>query len=85
MKNLTNELLSNTGMFLKDITATVLRSAALDSLLPPELVGQTVDLISVKEVDTGIYNGIETQVTVQFEDGEVRVVAEADLELIEVA
>ena len=85
MKNLTNELLSSTGMFHKDLTATVLRSAALDSGLPPELVGQTVDLISVKEVDTGIYNGIETQVTVQFEDGEVRVVVEADLELIEVA
>lgn len=79
------EKLNNMMIIRKDLTAKVLKSACLDSGLPPELVGQTVDLISVKEVDTGIYNGIETQVTVQFEDGEVRVVVEDDLELIEVA
>lgn len=78
------EKLTNMMIIRKDLTAKVLNSAALESGLPPELVGQVVDLISVKDVDTGEkYYGIQTQVTIQFEDGDVRVVAEEDLELID--
>lgn len=72
------KLLKNVMLISKDIKAMVNLSAHHESGIPESWIHTEVDVCAVNEVET-LNNGIETQVTIQNAEGDVRLVLEEDL------